>query len=62
MAFSILSKMVLINPDRNQTSNVTRKNEHLTFNWAKSESYRNMDIPYINRMRNEYVANKRKNK
>ena len=49
-----------VNQDQYQTSHDTRNREHFRVNWAKSESYRNSAIPYIQRMLNSYVWNQKK--
>ena len=38
----------------------TRNKEHFAVNWAKSESYKNSTIPYIQRMLNDYVSSQDK--
>ena len=52
------SQMFPVNPHANAHN--TRSTEHFTVNWAKSDSYRTSDVPYIQRMLNEYVNNQQK--
>ena len=49
-------RMFPVNPETSQT----RNREHFTVNWAKSESYKNSAIPYIQRKLNAYVWNQKK--
>ena len=43
-----------------QPSSNTRRKEHFTVNWAKTNSYRMSAIPYIQRMLNDYVCEQSK--
>ena len=52
------SKMFPVNPKTSLHG--TRNKEHFIVNWAKSESYRQSAIPYIQRMLNEYVCSQQR--
>ena len=52
------SKLFPVNPSI-LTDN-TRGTEHFQVNWAKTESYRQSTVPYIQRMLNDYVRNQSK--
>ena len=52
------SKMFPVNPKTSLHG--TRNKEHFTVNWAKSESYRQSAIPYIQRMLNEFVCSRQR--
>ena len=52
--------MFPVNPETSLLA--TRKREHFTVNWAKSESYRQSTIPYIQRKLNEYVQSQQRSK
>ena len=56
------SKMFPVNPNTLQNPHGTRNSEHFTVNWAKSESYRQSSIPYIQRLLNVYVSNQKKSR
>ena len=58
----VYSDMFPVNPQILSAPHETRNSEHFQVNKAKSESYRQSTIPYIQRLLNEYVRNQKKNK
>jgi hypothetical protein len=55
------AQMFPVNPHILTNPINTRSTEHFTVNWAKSESYRQSAIPYIQRMLNEHVVSQQRN-
>ena len=58
----VYSDMFPVNPQILTSSYETRNTEHFHVNRAKSESYRQSAIPYIQRLLNDYVRNQQKNR
>ena len=54
------ARMFPVNPHVLTNTNNTRNSEHFKVNWAKSNSYRDSAIPYIQRMLNEYVKSQQR--
>ena len=58
----IHSKMFPVNPQILQNPHATRNTEHFMVKKAKSESYKQSAIPYMQRMLNKYVQNQQSSK
>lgn len=56
----IHSEMFPINPQVLANPHYTRNSEHFVVNMAKSDSYRDSAIPYMQRMLNQYVNNQKR--